>query len=285
MDTSVPRAAWGIKRVVDSSMTQASRIHASERGIDLRRFDMIAFGGAGPMHAAFIARELNVSRVVVPAGAGVASAIGLLVADVEFHVEQTEVRTLESGALERLNEIYDDLEARGAELAERAGNPAADLVVTRTADMKYQGQAHDITIEIPSETLTEADIPRIRERFDAAYADAYGYSNPAESLAGVTWKVTVRRQAATPEFSTAPATGENLDPVKGTREAYFDTAGGFVETDIYDRRRLAPGDQLAGPAIIEEQNATTVVPPGDEVRVDDDRNLVLSVQGGVSDGN
>jgi N-methylhydantoinase A len=277
LGVDVQTAAWGIKRVVDNSMMQASRVHASERGIDLRKFGMVAFGGAGPMHAAFIADELNVPRVIVPSGAGVASAVGLLVADVEFHLDQTDVMLLDDDSLDRINEIYRDLEQQGVDLVEEARETVSELVVERTADMKYKGQAHDISIALPDGEFDEVDLDTIRERFNRTYADTYGDSDPDDPSEGVTWKVTVRSITNSPELH-AEATAEEDDPYKGTREAYFERADGFVECDVYDRIRLDPGTTFTGPAVVEERNSTTVVPPGDEVTVDEYGNFVISIQ-------
>lgn len=271
-------AAWGIKKIVDNSMMQASRVHASERGIDLRKFGMVAFGGAGPMHAAFIARELNVPRVIVPSGAGVASAVGLLVADVEFHLDQTDVMLLEPDSIDRINDIYRDLEQQGVDLVKEARETTGELVVERTADMKYKGQAHDISVELPNGEFDESDLESIRERFNQTYADTYGYSDPDEPIEGVTWKVTVRSVTDTPELHDSEMTAEEGDPYKGTREAYFERSDGFVECDVYDRQRLDPGMEFTGPAVVEERNSTTVVPPGDAVTVDEHGNLVISIK-------
>jgi len=277
LGVDIRTAAWGIKRVVDNSMMQASRVHASERGIDLRKFGMVAFGGAGPMHAAFIADELNVPRVIVPSGAGVASAVGLLVADVEFHLDQTDVMLLDADSLDRINAIYRDLEQQGVDLVEEARETTGELVVERTADMKYKGQAHDISVGLPDGEFDEADLDTIRERFNRTYADTYGYSDPDEPIEGVTWKVTVRSITDSPELH-AEATAEEGDPYKGSREAYFERAGGFVECDVHDRMRLNPGTSFTGPAVVEERNSTTVVPPGDDITVDEYGNLVITIQ-------
>jgi N-methylhydantoinase A len=278
LDMDVDEAAWGVKEIVDNAMTRASQIHASERGLDPREFGMIAFGGAGPSHAAFIADELNVPRVFVPAGAGVASASGLLVADVEFHLDQTYITELEASELDAVNEVYDELEREGRELVELASDGPADVEIEREADMKYVGQAHELAVEVPSGDLGPADLDTIEETFHDTYERTYGYSDPDEDIEGITWKVTVR--SATESVSLAEfegGDGRASDARKGTREAYFKSAGGFTETAIYDRDALGPGAELSGPAVVEEVNSTTVVPPGDTLTVDDYGNLVIDI--------
>jgi len=278
LDVDVTTAAWGVKEVVDNSMMQASRIHASERGIDLRQFAMIAFGGAGPMHAAFIARELNVETVVVPTGAGVASAVGLLVADQEFHLDRTAISPLEPDALDRINGIFEDLAAEGRDLVARAGGDPSAVEIERAADMKYEGQAHELTVDLPDGEFDADDLARLRQGFHDTYAETYGYSDESESVEGVTWKVVVRNPIDRPPIHPAdrPATASS-DPYKGSRQAYFKRDDGFTETDVYDRQHLSPGTEFSGPAVVEAPNATTVVPPGDRVTVDEYGNLVVTI--------
>ncbi|WP_436933745.1 hydantoinase/oxoprolinase family protein [Halovenus marina] len=278
LDIDVPKAAWGIKEIVDNEMTRASQIHASERGLDPRKFAMIMYGGAGPVHGAFIAHELNVPRVYVPEGAGVASAGGLLVADIEFHLDQTHITELTADAVDDILDIYEQLEAEGRELIEMAGGD--DVVVEREADMKYVGQAHEIGVEIPNGELGAEDVETIQQRFHDTYERTYGYSDPDEDVEGITWKVTVR--SPTESMSRTKIEGGSSrasDARKGTREAYFESAGGFTETSIYDRDELGPGATLSGPAVVEEINSTTVVPPGDQLTVDEYGNLRIDVGG------
>lgn len=279
LNVDVETAAWGVKQVVDNSMMQASRIHASERGLDLRSFGMIAFGGAGPMHAAFIARDLNVPRVIVPTGAGVASATGLLVADIEFHLQQSDIMPLEPAAMDDINDIFETLEAEGRALVRDASEDAVNNIeITRSADMKYIDQAHDINVPLPTKSFGPDDFREIQQHFTEQYERTYGYSDPEESIEGVTWKVTVRApttslKATEPNHSATSAD----DAWKGTREAYFDRTDGFTECDIYDREHLGLDTKIEGPAIIEETNSTTVLPPRDVLKTDERGNLLIEV--------
>jgi N-methylhydantoinase A len=279
LDMDVHTAAWGIKEIVDNAMTRASQIHASERGLDPRTFGMIMYGGAGPAHGAFIARELNVPNVVVPEGAGVASAGGLLVADIEFHLDQTYITELDAEALAEVTDIYGELEAEGRELVRMAGGD--EIEIEREADMKYVGQAHEIAVEVPGGDLGPADVETLESAFHETYERTYGYSDPDEDVEGITWKVTVRSPTESLSMQTADeGTARASDARKGTREAYFDATDGFTETAIYDRDALGPGAALDGPAVVEEVNSTTVVPPGDALTVDDYGNLVIDIDGG-----
>jgi N-methylhydantoinase A/oxoprolinase/acetone carboxylase beta subunit len=231
------------------------------------------------MHAAFIAHDLNVPEIVVPTGAGVASAVGLLVADVEFHLNQTDVVPLEAESLDHIDGIYRELEAEGRSLVDRAHEDGStDVVVERAADMKYEGQAHELTVHLPKGPYEPADLETIRERFHETYSRTYGYSSEGDPIEGVTWKLVVRSPTEETPLHTAGHTVEPGDPYRGTREAYFERSGGFTECDIYDRRRLAPDDALDGPAIVEAPNSTTVIPPGDHATVDEYGNLIIDIE-------
>ncbi len=274
LDLDLLEAAWGVKEIVDDSMMEACRIQASERGLDPRDFAMIAFGGAGPMHAASVARALSIPRVIVPYGAGVASATGLHVADIEFHLDQTRPVELAPGVTGTLNEVFGGLESGGRELADRVDSDRTPTI-ERSAEMKYTGQAHEITVDVPNGTLDAGDIETIRSNFEATYENRYGYTSADERIEGITWKVTVRAPTATPEMRRPSGSGGG-DAFVGTREVYWDP-GGFREWSIYDRQRLHPDDGADGPAVIEAANSTTVVPPADRFSVDEFGNIHIEV--------
>jgi N-methylhydantoinase A len=148
--------------------------------------------------------------------------------------------------------------------------------------MKYAGQAHEIGVDIPNGTLEESDLDTIAETFHDTYETTYGYSDRDEDVEGITWKVTVRSPTESLTMQRAEAGSTRAsDARKGTREAYFGSAGGFTETAIYDRAELGPGATFTGPAVVEEVNSTTVVPPTDAVSVDEYGNLVIDIDGGT----
>jgi N-methylhydantoinase A/oxoprolinase/acetone carboxylase beta subunit len=267
-------AAWGIKTVVDDSMMEACRIQASERGLDPRGFSMIAFGGAGPMHAAAVARSLSIPRVIVPHGAGVSSARGLHVADVEFHLDQTAPVELGPDALGTINDVYEQLEAEGRELIAEV-DPAATAVLERSAEMKYAGQAHEITVSVPGGRVDADALAEIETRFDRTYERTYGYSDTDDAIEGVTWKLTARAPTESPRIRDPGASAG--DAYTGSREIYHEPDG-FTEAAVFDRTRLAPGDEHDGPAVIEATNSTTVVPPGDAFCVDERGNILITIE-------
>jgi 5-oxoprolinase (ATP-hydrolysing)/N-methylhydantoinase A len=272
---SVTETAWGIHRVVTESMAAAARIHIVEKGRDPRRYAMVGFGGAGPAHAAGVARILGVEEVLIPPASGAASALGFLAAPLSFEqVRSHPIRLDAPGAAAAIDGVLRALveETRVPLLA--AGVAEADIVTERTADMRLFGQLHEINVTLPDGAITDAGMPAIRESFATAYAARY--TSVYEGVGIQLVSLRVRCRGPIPELTLvqadAAATG---DPRKGTRQAYFDE--GFVETPVYNRYALTPGMNVAGPAIIEEREATTIIAPGDSATVDATGTLRIRV--------
>ncbi|MFC6904633.1 hydantoinase/oxoprolinase family protein [Halalkalicoccus tibetensis] len=238
-------AARGVYRVANANMARAVRAVTVERGYDPRGFGLVAFGGAGPMHAVSLAESLDIERVVVPRPAGVLSAFGLLAADEKHDAVRTYRSPLGEADIEAVESVYAELEERVREET-ATGEPA----VERAADLRYVGQSFEITVP-----LSEFDPAALEERFHAAHNQAYGYRmNEAVELVNLRATATVPREAPRVAYEGAG------DPVVGEREAYF-PGGGRREATVYDRDRLAPGERVAGPAVLEQAESTTVLPP------------------------
>ncbi len=263
---SVVETAWGIHRVVTESMAAAARIHIVEKGRDPRAYAMVGFGGAGPAHAAGVARILGVQELLIPPASGAASALGFLAAPLSFEqVQSHPVRLDEAGAAERIDLILHELEAETRGRITAAGIAAADVVTERTADMRLFGQLHEISVKLPGGTIDDAMMPGIRAAFAAAYAERY--TSVYEGVAVQLVSVRVRCHGPIPSLTLAQADRRAAGPLlKGTRRAFF--GDGFVDTPVYDRYALTNGAELAGPAIIEEREATTILGPGDRLTVD-----------------
>lgn len=276
---SLADAAWGIHQIVNTNMELATRVVSIERGRDPRNLTFIAFGGAGPVHGCRLAQALRLPRVILPAAAGVTSAIGLLAAEVKFDVARTYVRRLGDVDLEYLNRIYREMEAQGVRVI-RESAVSGEVLVTRSADMRYLGQGYEITVGLPPGLLGPAEIDRVRAGFNDTYAARYGYSTPEEPIETVTWKLAA---TGTGPKVTLPKCAKVVDRVeeamKPPRPAYFPEYGAYVECAIYDRYRLFPGAELDGPAVIEERESTTVLPPGCRAVVDEYASLIVSVGG------
>jgi N-methylhydantoinase A len=270
------RAAWGIHEVVNENMANAARIHLVERGRDQRRYSLIAFGGAGPVHAYRVAEKLKLRQIVCPSAAGVTSAFGFLVAPMAFDFVQTYLSTLRDLDFAHLNTIFAEMEARGRTLLRQAGVPEEAMTVTRSADMRYLHQGFEINIPVPDGQLRAADIPLLQANFDQEYARMYKRLNANVDVEALNWRVIV--SGPRPTIQLAPAAGLQVPVVatrKGERPAYFPETSGYLDCPVYDRYQLAAGMVLRGPAIIEERESTVVVGPGARVEVDTYQNVVI----------
>jgi N-methylhydantoinase A len=267
----------GIFEVVNENMATATRIHIAELGMDPRTFSMIAFGGAGPVHAYQVARKIGVKRVIAPLGAGTLSALGILVAPPALDFTHGYVSRLDGIDWKRLNTIYQDMERRGAEVLSGAGVKPGEMLFERTADMRYVGQGYEISVPIPGETLGAQDAKRIEDSFWGEYKRLYGRYVKNVAVEGVTWRVWA--QGPTPQIDLKGIKGRESgkESLKGTRMAHFPERKEFIETNVYDRYALRPGDRLTGPAIIEERESTAIFGPDSSCIVDRFGNLIIQL--------
>ncbi len=266
-------AAWGIHQIVNTNMELATRVVSIERGRDPRDLTFIAFGGSGPVHGARLAQALGIPRVILPAAAGVTAAIGLLAAEVRFDVARTHVCRLDQADPAGLTAMFDGMAAQATEVV-RESAVAGDVVVARAADARYVGQGYELTVPVPPGALDAAALARVRRHFDEIYAARYGYANAAEPVEVVTWKLSAVGGA--PRVALAKAAAGGAGARKGSRRAWFPETGGWVECPVYDRYALAAGMTVPGPAIVEERESTTVVPPGAEAAVDAYASLIVT---------
>jgi N-methylhydantoinase A len=273
----VEDAAYGIYRVVNENMANAARAHGVERGKDLRSFPIFAFGGAGPMHAFAIGRLLGTPAVIVPPGAGVISAAGFLAAPLSFDFVRSWYARLDALDWERAAALYREMEAEGQDLLMSSGVPEAAITHTRTADMRYVGQGHTISVPLPPGTLSAAMATAIDAAFDQAYRALYSRAGPPVPIEVINWRVVSAGPRPAFALRASDAAPDQLDALKGYRPAHFAERGGYLDTPVFDRYRLPAGTALDGPAIIEERESTTILGPGGRATVTADRNLVISV--------
>ncbi|WP_454856349.1 hydantoinase B/oxoprolinase family protein [Rhizobium binxianense] len=273
---STVEAAWGIHQVVGENMASATRIHLVEKGKDPRGYSMIGFGGAGPAFAARVARILGVSEVIIPQASGAASAFGFLTAPLSFDLVRSRPMEL-SPDLDTvsLNAAFGELAEEGRARLLAAGAGAEDIVVERTADMRLIGQLHEINVPIPAGELGADTYGAIRKAFEDVYTARYTRVPAEAELEILSFRVRV--SGATPRLSIRQAdiTKSGDDALKGHRKAYF--GEGFVDAAIYDRYKLTSGMMVNGPAIVEERESTTIVPPGDTLTIDAAGNLRISI--------
>jgi 5-oxoprolinase (ATP-hydrolysing)/N-methylhydantoinase A len=272
---SAIETAWGIHRVVTESMAAAAHIHIVEKSKDPRRYAMVGFGGAGPAYAAGVARILGVKEVLIPPASGAASALGFLAASLSFEqVRSHPLRLDEADAAERIDAVLRELEGETKARLLAAGIAPEDIVTERSADMRLFGQIHEINVALPDGPIHASRMPAIHRAFAEAYAARY--TTVYEGVAVQMVSLRVRCRGPAPALSLAEAGGSVAGAArKGTRQAFF--SDGFVETPVYDRYALSPGTEIAGPAIIEEREATTIVSPGDRVAVTGGGTLRLEI--------
>jgi N-methylhydantoinase A len=284
---TVPEAARAVHEIVNATMAAAIRVVTVQRGIDPRDFTLVGFGGAGPMHAARLAETFAVPTVVVPWAAGVASAVGLVSSDLAVDLVQTHVTDLPgagpgglSGDVDALESVFAALEERGR--AELGDAGAGEFVVTRAADLRARGQAHQLTVDLPPGALGAGALAMLTAQFHEAYRDAYGIDTSAPAqfvnarvrVVRVVDKLTRRADAVDPDGSPSDATAARA----GERPVLFPDLPEPIATVVLDWTRLEPGARLAGPAVVEGPDTTVVVPPSWALTVDRWGNLLLRRQ-------
>ena len=282
-------AAWGVHAIVCDNMASSARTHIIEKGHDPRRFPIIAFGGAGPLHATRVARALGASEIVVPPGSGVASSLGFLVSPVSFEYSRSLPSKLAAVDWWHVNYVYAELSGMAVTTLEAAEVDPQAIHFTRRAEMRLAGQFHDIEVPVPAGTLSTDSAEELATAFQLEYERRYHAVLPGYEVMVLNWRL--RAEGPEPILQLKGADSDDADSIrrsrgpstaahaqKGARAAYFPEADGFVSTPVYDRYRLRSGDSLTGPAIVEERESTTVVGPGDRLLVDSHRNLRITVQ-------
>ena len=282
---SAVEAANGIYQIVNENMISATRVHVAERGVDPRMLKLIAFGGAGPVHAHAIARALKMQGYICPASAGVTSALGFLTAPVAFDFAKTFMAQIMPETLAEMDAIYADLAVEGRATLMEAGVPEEEIRYVRAADLRHVGQGHEITVTLPYDRLADIDLDGdLRQLFYTRYSEIYGYAHRHLGLEITTCRLTAsgpRPRIELPrstENNGSANVEESADAaLKAMRQVYYDELGGFVETPVYDRYRLPAGATFDGPAIVEEKDSTAVIGPGSTVVVDATANLIVTL--------
>jgi N-methylhydantoinase A len=274
---SVAEAAVGIHDVVNENMAAATRMHAAEKGLDPRRFTLIAFGGAGPVHAYGLARLLKLRRIICPFGAGVTSALGMLVAAPSTDLVRSYVSRLRDIEWDHLNNLFADMDAEARALLVEAGADPAEITSSRTADMRYVGQGFEISVPLGDSPLGPASLGDLEERFFTTYARLFERRITEVPVEAMSWRLAATAPVPNVELNFGGQPARRGDPRKGTREVYFPQIG-FAPCAVYDRYSLSVGSQLAGPAVIEERESTIVVGPDARVSVDKHLNVLVEIE-------
>jgi N-methylhydantoinase A len=273
----VTGAADGILRIAATAMSYAVKGVTTERGLDAGDFVLVAYGGAGPLHAVAVAREIGIRKVIVPEAPGVFSAFGMLFADLRYDFVRTSLMRLDEASFEQIEDIYRELEAQGHGAIAGTSVKPHRIVVKRAADMRYVGQEHAVTVDLPMRVFARQERTAIKRHFDKMHARRYGTSAPQERAEIVSLRTTVTGLMRKP--STGKIARGSRQPAKaaftGKRPVYF--ASGFKSTPTYRRSALATGNRINGPALVEEHASTTLLMPGDALDVDAYGNLVITV--------
>jgi N-methylhydantoinase A len=279
MDTA--EAAHGIYRLVNANMMGATRVVTVQRGHDPRDFTLVVSGGTAAIHAVRMAQELRIPRVVIPLNAGVFSAVGLITADARYDVHHSYVVRLSQADPARLGAIFAEMGHEAADEIAKLGFRPEEIVMRYEVDMRYLGQAHEVPVELGPELLRDMDertVARLGDLFHAKHLHLFGHDSRDSEVEIMTLSASAagpRERSAMPEI---PAGGP--DPTgafKGMRPVYFEETGGYVDCPTYERSRLAAGNVIAGPAVVEQMDTTTVIPPDETAVVDRFGTLIVEL--------
>jgi N-methylhydantoinase A len=273
---SIQDAAARINRVVNSNMAQALRIVSVERGHDPREFSLIAFGGAGPVHAVALAEELAIPEVIIPPAPGAFSALGLVATDLKRDYARTLYADLGSVPPERVAEAFSAMEAAGGAMLNEAGIPADRQMLRRLADVRYRRQAYELTLPMEEGAITRGMLDRLAVDFHEKHKQTYGHANPEEAVQLVNLRLSAVGRL--PDLTLSQIADAGSARVR-QRDVWF-PATGFALAEVHWRDGLVPGTRLAGPVIVEALDSTTVVPPGWSALVDGQGYLILTRSGG-----
>ena len=270
------RTAQGILRVVTANMVKAIRVISIERGYDPRDYAVMAFGGAGPLHAARLARELDIGRVLVPKHPGLLCALGLLVTDLRTNLSLSRLMRLDEAALPAIEEGFARLHERAETWFAQEGIARERRVLTRFLDLRYGGQGYELTVPGPAGRMDGAALAALRYGFERAHRQLYGYAAEEEPVQVTTLRLEATGLVAKAELAEHPKARANVrDALAGERRVFLPEAGGLVDCPLYDRELMGPGHCVAGPAIIEQMDATTLLLPGQRASVDPLLNLLI----------
>ncbi len=277
----VEQAAEGVIRLANAHMMNAIRLISVARGYDPRDFALVAFGGAGPLHAVELARELSIPKVVIPRFPGVTSAFGALRVEIRHDFIQAVFQKESEFDPARLNRFFDELELRGRTTLREEGLAEEQMRILRFVDVKYFPQNKYLTMPVPDGRLGEPEMRALVAAYVERYQREFGYTIPREIAEVEICNARVmatgsRRQAELGTFKG----GAGAPRPRASREVYFREADGFVLTAVYDKAGLEPGAMVSGPAVIEQMDSTILIPPGASATVDEYLNVIIDVQKG-----
>lgn len=273
------KAADGILRIAVTQMSHAVKAVTTERGLDAGSFTMVVYGGAGPLHASAIARELGIRKVLIPHAPGYFSAYGMLFSDLRYDYVKSVFRHLADLSFDEIEAIYKEMEDAGRAAIGASNIQPEALVFERAADMRYMGQEHAVSVDLAQHFFEAKDSAAIKQHFDDVHAIRYGTSAPKEPADIVSLRVTALGRMKKPPRNTVETGSAQVDAaaLRTHKPVYFRSANAYIATAVYKREMLKTGNHFEGPALVEEHASTTVVQPGDSVTVDLYGNLQMSI--------
>jgi N-methylhydantoinase A len=274
---TVAGLAWGIHDLVNENMANAARVHLAEHGKDPRRYALLATGGAGPVHAYYVAKKLGLTRLIVPYAAGVASALGLLLAPARADRVATIARALDGIDWADLEATFQRLETDARSVLVATVPNSASATILRLADIRYVGQASELVVPLPSGPYTSASQTALRRAFERSYLDAFRRTPPTTQVEIINVRVSVSVELGDRVLPIRAAARPGAEVSKGTRPVYFPEFRDFQATPVYDRYALGIGQILTGPAIVEERESTLVIGPGGSFEQLPSGNIVVTL--------
>ena len=271
-------AAQGIVAIATANMARAIRVISVQRGYDPRDFALCAFGGSGPLHAVRLARELEIGTVIVPPEPGILCAMGLLMTDLKTDFTKSRIGRLDELTPDALQAGFDDLEADAAGWFDQEFIAAGRRLVNRSADLRFLGQNYELPVTVPAGPADASTIAALRQRFEAAHRRRYGFAAENDPVELVTLRVEAIGLVDKLDPSIRAIGAEAPAEPMSSREVWMPEAGGSVRCPVFARAELPAGHEFSGPAILEQMDTTTLLPPGSEARVDRSGNLIVAVK-------
>jgi N-methylhydantoinase A len=273
---SVEAAAAGMHSIVNENMAAATRMYITEKGRDPRRYTLIAFGGAGPVHAYGLAKLLKLGRIVCPLGAGVTSALGFLVAAPAIDYVRSTVTRLETADWGHINRLFDDMENDARALLVESGADPGRITFSRRADMRYVGQGFEIRVPLPDGRLAASFVADLKRRFLETYEQLFDRRIEDVPIEALTWRLSATAPVPSIHLNFAGQGTGKVAAVKGRRRVHFSDTG-YVDCTVYDRYGLTAGASYRGPAVVEERESTTVIGPDARFTIDKYLNLIIDI--------
>jgi N-methylhydantoinase A len=268
-------AALGVLQIANANMLRILRLVSVNRGHDPRDFTLVAYGGAGPIHATMLGEMLSITRVIVPGLPGLFSALGLLSADVTADFVETGMLALHSANIHRINAAFDRLRAKASDWFERMEVNKADRSLSISADLRYTRQNYELRLPWPDSSVSQADIDRLKTQFHRAHASEYGHSAEGEGVQVIHFRLRATKVLKKPDFTRKPGKDGRFEDAVPKKNRYVRFPEGKMRCQVLQREDLQPGNTFSGPAVIQEKNATTLVQQDWSAQVDIYGNLLI----------